>query len=111
MALGDFARFVGTDLNESEIGLISMYFGAELYKQRTKKQTALLVCSAGHWDFLFSEAQLEATIPELVQHGPITKYEYQHLTTIKEDVVLSTVSIETKNKPVIFVDSVLSEGQ
>ena len=110
MALGDFARFVGTDLNESEIGLISMYFGAELYKQRTKKQTALLVCSAGIGTSYFLKAQLEATIPELVQHGPITKYEYQHLTTIKEDVVLSTVSIETKNKPVILVDSVLSEG-
>jgi mannitol/fructose-specific phosphotransferase system IIA component (Ntr-type) len=49
-------------------------------------------------------------IPELLQVGPITKSDYEGLTEVEQDIVISTVPVSTLNKPVIKVDSILSDN-
>ncbi len=110
LSLKPFEDLLTESLTDDEVGLISMYFGAELYHQRVLKQSALLVCSAGLGTSYLLKAQLETMIPELLQVGPITKRDYQELTKVKQDIVISTVEVPTLNKPVINVDTILSDS-
>lgn len=109
LSLKPFEQLLADNLTDDEIGLISMYFGAELYQQRVIKQSALLVCPAGVGTSYLLKAQLQTMIPELLLIGPITKQDYQKLRFIQQDVVISTVGIPRLNKPVIEVDTILSD--
>ncbi|MCI1287178.1 MAG: BglG family transcription antiterminator [[Lactobacillus] timonensis] len=110
LSLKPFEDLLAEPLNDDEVGLISMYFGAELYHQHVQKQSALLVCSAGLGTSYLLKSQLETMIPELLQVGPITKSDYEGLTEVEQDIVISTVPVSTLNKPVIKVDSILSDN-
>ncbi|WP_295746233.1 BglG family transcription antiterminator [uncultured Limosilactobacillus sp.] len=110
LSLKPFEDLLSEPLNDDEVGLISMYFGAELYHQRVQKQSALLVCSAGLGTSYLLKSQLETMIPELMQVGPITKRDYEELSEVGQDIVISTVPVPTLNKPVIKVDSILSDN-
>lgn len=110
LSLKSFEDLLSETLNDDEVGLISMYFGAELYHHRVQKQSALLVCSAGLGTSYLLKSQLETMIPELLQVGPITKSDYEELVEVDQDIVISTVPVPTLNKPVIKVDSILSDN-
>jgi len=106
-----FESFCKHSISEDEISLISIYFGAEIDKQRknwpTKAvQKVLLVCSSGVGTAAILKQKLQSLFPFVSFEGPITEREYLKQSEIQENLVISTVNIPEKNKKVITVHSI-----
>jgi len=106
-----FEAFCQHSISEDEISLISIYFGAEITKQKRKKisnavQKVLIVCSSGIGTSNILKQELQAMFPFVGFEGPITEREYLKQKEIDENLVISTVKIPEKNKKVITVHSI-----
>ncbi|KAF0525825.1 PRD domain-containing protein, partial [Pediococcus acidilactici] len=78
-------------LNENEIALITIYFGAQLITDNNYEKSVLLVCSSGLGTSRLLKAQLEKEFPEIKIKGPITKSAYNNLKSITSEIVFSTI--------------------
>ncbi len=106
-----FEAFCKHSISEDEISLISIYFGAEIDKQRKNWASntvhkVLLVCSSGIGTSTILKQKLQSMFPFVGFEGPITEREYLKQSEIHENLVVSTVNIPEKNKKVITVHSI-----
>ena len=95
-------------LNENEIALITIYFGAQLITDNNYEKSVLLVCSSGLGTSRLLKAQLEKEFPEIKIKGPITKSAYNNLKSITSEIVFSTIDLPNKGKEVFKVSPILS---
>lgn len=106
-----FEAFCKHSISEDEISLISIYFGAEIDKQKRNKisntvQKVLIVCSSGIGTSVILKQRLQSIFPFVGFEGPITEREYLRQNEIHENLVVSTVKIPEKDKKVITVHSI-----
>lgn len=106
-----FEKLNGEKLHENEISLIAIYFGAQIIKENGTKKSALIVCSSGIGTSRFLMAQLNNIFPSLKLIGPISENEYNSITKIKPDIVISTITLKKRNRDVITVNSILNESE
>ena len=111
MAIRPFVQLNQQPLNESEISLIAIYFGSQIYYENTQTPRALLVCSTGIGTSRLLKSQLEANFPDLQLIGPITKRDYNLQTKVNADVVLSTIPLKRHNQDVIVVHPILNHQE
>lgn len=111
MSIAPFEKLFSQSLNENEVGLIAIYFGAHLLNQNNKYPEILLVCSSGLGTSQLLKNQLATIFPDCLLQGPITKRDYDDFETIHSDVVVSTIPLEEKGKKVMVVDPVMNESK
>lgn len=112
MSVHPFERLIGASLNDYEIGLISTYFASQIANKRMSHEPQVLVVSAGsNGSSRFLLTQLVEQYPYVNFTNPISDSRLQRITSIKEKVVITTVSLSKKIKkkiPILKVNSILT---
>lgn len=111
ISIAPFEELTSQSLNNNEIGLVAIYFGAHLLNQESKYLEVLLVCSSGLGTSQLLKNQLTTIFPDCILRGPITKRDYDSFSTIHADVVISTIPLKEKGKNVIVVNPVMNESE
>lgn len=100
---------------DSEIGYLVMHIGVGIernYATEVKHTpTAILVCNAGTSMSRLLESQLRKQLPTLSINTSYSRQEYENLTNVREDIVITTEKLPEKNKPVLFVTPMLTPFQ
>lgn len=108
LAIRPFELLNNEKLNENEIALITIYFGAQLLIDEKPVKSVLLVCSSGLGTSRLLKVQLEKEFPEIRLNGPITKSMYDNLTDISSEIIFSTIPLNDKGKEVFQVSPILT---
>ncbi|GAA3018463.1 BglG family transcription antiterminator [Tetragenococcus solitarius] len=111
ISIAPFEELTSQSLNNNEIGLVAIYFGAHLLNQESKYLEVLLVCSSGLGTSQLLKNQLTTIFPDCILRGPITKRDYDSFSTIHADVVISTIPLKEKGKNIIVVNPVMNESE
>lgn len=94
-------------INEDEMGYLAVHIGVSLernYGAGSIRQTeALVVTDAGNSTFRVVESKIIREFPQLKFSRGLTLQEYESLSEVEEDFVITTVRISEKNKPVIKI--------
>lgn len=111
ISIDPFEKLTSQPLNDNEIGLIAIYFGAHLLNQESRYLEILLVCSSGLGTSQLLKNQLATIFPGCILRGPVTKRDYDNFSVINSDVVISTIPLKEKEKQVIVVNPVMNEAE
>lgn len=109
ISIRSFEELNTDNLNDNEVSLIVIYFGSQIYKDSNERKSILLVCSTGLGTSRLLKMQLEGMFPDLTLNGPITRRVYENLEKISDDVVLSTIPLNRREKEVIVVNPIMDE--
>ncbi|EFB72533.1 BglG family transcription antiterminator [Providencia rustigianii] len=94
-------------VNEDELGYLAVHIGVSLernYGAGSMRQTEVLVVTdAGNSTFRVVESKIMREFPQLKFSRGLTLQEYESLSEVSEDFVITTVRISEKNKPVIKI--------
>ena len=101
------------DVSEDEIGFLTLHVRASLERNHQllsqRVATVTLVCATGvGTERLVETKLLNAFGEQIIIEKTITYHDYQQLSEIESDLVVTTVSILEKNKPVVHVHPLLS---
>ncbi|WP_208560050.1 BglG family transcription antiterminator [Marinilactibacillus kalidii] len=102
-------------INDGEVAYLALHIGAALERnyqiEYARHTTCLIVCGAGVGTARMIETSIRRTLPNLFVIKTISAQKYHQLEYIEEDVVLTTVEINKKNKPVFKVDNLPSKKE
>lgn len=94
-------------ISEDELGYLAVHIGVSLernYGAGSVRQTEVLVVTdAGNSTFRVVESKIMREFPQLKFSRGLTLQEYESLSEVSEDFVITTVRISEKNKPVIKI--------
>lgn len=114
LVLHRFEEYCEKSLNNYEIALIAVYFGAQLITNNNfnlvEKHDVLVVCSNGIGTSKMLMQQLKQMYVDIDFYGPITKREYDQINIISEKIVITTINLQEKNKPIIIVKPILKNS-
>lgn len=97
---------VFSEMRESEIGFLAMYFGARVESFSRRKNSVVIVCPNGRVISKMLESQLYNYLPTINIVGVVSIHELDEMS-VKFDYIISTVPLE-KYKNVILVKPVLT---
>lgn len=97
---------VFSEMRESEIGFLAMYFGARVESFSRRENRVVIVCPNGRVISKMLESQLYNYLPTINIVGVVSIHELDEMNT-KFDYIISTVPLE-KYKNVILVKPVLT---
>ncbi|MEW4371852.1 BglG family transcription antiterminator [Paenibacillus kandeliae] len=102
------------DINDNEIGYLALHFGAALERKYhipySRRKTVLLVCGSGYGTARILESRLRSLFAELDVTRVVSLREYEQMSTIREDMVISTIRLpQQKNKPTTVVAPIPSD--
>lgn len=102
-----------SEINQSEIAYLALHIGASLERNYHVKyerhSSCLIVCGSGFGTARMIETTIKQTMPDLFVTKTISAQKYSQLGYIEEDVVITTVEIEKKNKPIYRIDTLPSK--
>lgn len=103
------------EINPGEIAYLALHIGASLERNYQVKyerhNSCLIVCGSGFGTARVIETTIKQTIPDLFITKTISAQKYSALPYIQEDVVITTIDIEEKNKPVFKIETLPSRKQ
>lgn len=103
------------EVNQGEIAYLALHIGASLEKNYQIKyerhNSCLIVCGSGWGTARMIEASIKQTIPDVFITKTISAQKYNQLQHIEEDIVITTIDIEEKNKPVFKIETLPSKKQ
>src|SRR5699024_5596128 len=103
------------NVNPGEIAYLALHIGASLERNYQIKyehhNSCLIVCGSGFGTARMIEASIKNTIPGLFITKTISAQAYNQLDYIEEDLVISTVAIEKKNKPLFKIETLPSKKE
>ncbi|TRZ40042.1 PRD domain-containing protein [Niallia circulans] len=103
------------EVNHGEIAYLSLHIGASLERNYQVKyerhNSCLIVCGSGIGTARIIEAAIKQTIPDLFITKTISAQRYSTLPYVEEDVVITTIDIEEKNKPIFKIETLPSRRQ
>lgn len=103
------------EINPGEISYLALHIGASLERNYQVKyerhNSCLIVCGSGLGTARIIETAIKQTIPDLFITNTISAQKYGALSYIEEDIVITTVDIEEKNKPVFKIETLPSRKQ
>jgi mannitol operon transcriptional antiterminator len=106
-------KAVGKNINDNEIALIAMHFGGWMERVGVKpanRKKALLVCTTGVGTSRLLQHQLEGLFSTVDIVGSVSLREYEK-DEYDIDFIISTISIQEKDKPVFVVSPILTEAE
>ena len=103
------------EVNHGEIAYLSLHIGASLERNYQVKyerhNSCLIVCGSGIGTARIIETAIKQTIPDLFITKTISAQRYSTLPYVEEDVVITTIDIEEKNKPIFKIENLPSRRQ
>lgn len=97
-------------INQNELAYLALHIGASLernYKiSHYRHKSALVVCGSGTGTARMVEARIKSAISGIDITKIVSMREYNSISHIEEDIVISTIKIEEKNKKVIQVSAI-----
>lgn len=98
------------EINQNELAYLALHIGASLERNykiaHYRHKSALLVSGSGTGTARIVEARIKSVISGVNITRNISMREYNSLVHVEEDVVISTINIEEKNKKVIQVSPI-----
>lgn len=109
MSIHPFERLIGASLNDYEVGLISTYFASQIAnKMAVNHPDVLLINSGSNGSSRFLLTQLVEQYPYVNFSMPISRSMFEKKKEIREKVILSTVNINSDEKPILKVNPILT---
>ncbi|MDQ0206370.1 BglG family transcription antiterminator [Alkalicoccobacillus murimartini] len=103
------------EINLGEIAYLALHIGASLERNYQVKyerhNSCLIVCGSGFGTARMIETTIKQAIPNLFITKTISAQKYSALPYIEEDVVITSVQIEEKNKPVFKIETLPSKKE
>lgn len=104
-AISEWFKQTPYRLTHHEIGYLVIHIGVGLERHYdigyTRRPQALLLCDAGNATFRVLEARIKREYPQLQLSSFESVRDYEGLTQIEQDFVISTVKVSEKNVPVV----------
>lgn len=101
------------DINLGEVAYLALHIGASLERNYQVKyerhNSCLIVCGSGFGTARIIESTIKRAIPHLFITKTISAQQYHTLPYIEEDVVITSVKIEEKNKPIFKIETLPSK--
>lgn len=98
------------EINQNELAYLALHIGASLERNykiaHYRHKSALIVCGSGTGTARIVEARIKSVISGVNITKNISMREYNSLLHVEEDIVISTINIEEKNKKVIQVSPI-----
>ncbi|GAA0430882.1 BglG family transcription antiterminator [Aeromonas salmonicida] len=106
-AISEWIKQTPYRLTHHEIGYLVIHIGVGLERHYdigyTRRPQALLLCDAGNATFRVLEVRIKREYPQLQLASLESVRDYEGLTRIEQDFVISTVKVSEKNVPVVQV--------
>lgn len=103
------------DINLGEVAYLALHIGASLERNYQVKyerhNSCLIVCGSGFGTARIIESTIKRAIPNLFITKTISAQKYNQLLYIEEDVVITSVKIEEKNKPIFKIETLPSKKE
>lgn len=103
------------DINLGEVAYLALHIGASLERNYQVKyerhNSCLIVCGSGFGTARMIESIIKRAIPHLFITKTISAQKYHTLSYIEEDVVITSVKIEEKNKPIFKIETLPSKKE
>ena len=97
-------------INQNELAYLALHIGASLERNykilHYRHKSALIVCGSGTGTARMVEARIKSVISGIDITKVMSVREYNSSLHIEEDIVVSTIKIEEKNKKVIQVSPI-----
>lgn len=114
-AITSWGKYTPYTISENEIGFLVLHIGVGLERHYhigyERHPQALLVCDTGNSTVRMIQAQLSRKYPQIVVTQIISLRDYEKLTQIEEDFVISTARLVEKDKPVVVLSPFPSDYQ
>lgn len=102
-------------VNQGEIAYIALHIGAAMERnyqvKHERHNSCLIVCGTGFGTARMIESTIKKTIPDLFITKTISAEKYHKLDYIEEDIVITTIEIEEKNKPIFKIKTLPSKRE
>ncbi len=106
-AMTDVEKRLPFPISEDELGYLAVHIGVGLERNYstgyTRHPQVMLVCDSGNSTILMIEAKIAREFPQLKIQRVISLREYEALSSIEEDFVITTVRLEEKDKPIVKI--------
>ncbi|MEX3022006.1 transcription antiterminator [Kluyvera sp. STS39-E] len=114
-AVSSWGKYTPYAISENEIGFLVLHIGVGLERHYNigyqRQPKVLLVCDAGNAMARMIEAILQRKYPQVEIAATVSQREYEQLTAVAEDFVISTARISEKDKPVVTIAPFPTEYQ
>ncbi|BDH47380.1 transcription antiterminator BglG [Salmonella enterica subsp. enterica serovar Choleraesuis] len=106
-AVSSWGKYTPYSISENEIGFLVLHIGVGLERHYNigyqRQPHVLLVCDTGNSTVRMIQAMLLRKYPQLEVTRIITLRDYEQLTVVEEDFVISTARIPEIGKPVVVM--------
>lgn len=114
-AVSSWGKHTPYTLSENEIGYLVLHIGVGLERHYNigyeRHPQVMLVCDTGNSTVRMIQAQIARKYPQLVMTRIVSLRDYEVLSQIEEDFVISNARISEKNKPVVVMSPFPTEYQ
>ena len=100
---------MGLSINDDEVCFITMYLAGSMERARLRpRRKALVVCPSGMATVWVLVSRIKAEFPELELVEVLSERGYEALSHDQFDLVISTITLQEINAPVVVVSPLLS---
>ncbi|CAI1912142.1 MULTISPECIES: BglG family transcription antiterminator [Serratia] len=114
-AVSSWGKYTPYTLSENEIGYLVLHIGVGLERHYNigyeRHPQVMLVCDTGNSTVRMIQAQIARKYPQLVMTRIVSLRDYEVLSHIDEDFVISNARVSEKNKPVVVMSPFPTEYQ
>ena len=106
-AVSSWGKYTPYNISENEVGFLVLHIGVGLERHYNvgyqRYPQVLLVCDTGNSTVRMIQAMLVRKYPQIEVLRIISLREYEQLSAVEEDFVISTVRLSDKDKPVVVM--------
>lgn len=114
-AVSSWGKYTPYVISENEVGFLVLHIGVGLERHYNigwqRHPRVLLVCDTGNSTVRMIQAQLVRKYPQIEVTHIISLRDYDRLTAVDEDFVISTARLAEKNKPIVTMSPFPSDFQ
>ncbi|MEA1063392.1 BglG family transcription antiterminator [Erwinia sp. HR93] len=114
-AVSSWGKYTPYTINENEVGFLVLHIGVGLERHYNigyqRQPHVVLVCDTGNSTVRMIQAMLLRKYPQLEVTRIISLRDYEQLTSVEEDFVISTARVSEKDKPVVIMSPFPTEYQ
>lgn len=102
-------------VTDEEVAYLALHVGAALERnydiQYAQEKSCLIVCGSGKSTAIMLKSLITKYVGSIYVTKVLSKQAYEELAEVREDVVLTTVKISEKNKPVFFIQTLPTKDE
>ncbi|AFJ48569.1 BglG family transcription antiterminator [Shimwellia blattae] len=114
-AVSNWGKYTPYTISENEIGFLVLHIGVGLERHYNigyeRHPRVLLVCDTGNSTVRMIQAMLLRKYPQLEVTRIIALRDYEQLSEVDEDFVITTARLDEKNKPTVLMSPFPTEYQ